>query len=238
MPHRLVLLLLALCLYSATALAVLPPSEQIRTFLEGLDAGAEPFVGERRLHNPGLLSSLYSDRNHAPIWIADGPLADSRSELLRAVEVSAAHGLNPGDYHDQALRAVAGRVTTEGDGTGKALALELLASDAFLQQVRHRSSGAVSPRELDPDWHLIPPEVDPVQTLAGLAEEGGSPVRTLDALWPVHDEYQQLLDERARILALGEIHVEPVPPGPLLKPGRQSSRRCLLERLKPGGSYC
>jgi murein L,D-transpeptidase YcbB/YkuD len=115
-------------------------------------------------------------------------------------------------------------------------ALELLASDAFLQQVRHRSTGAVSPRELDPDWHLIPAEADPLQTLRHVLATGASVRRTLDGLWPRSHDYRELVSYRARILELGEVAVEPVPPGPLLRTGQSGERVVALKNrlLGPG----
>lgn len=41
-----------------------------------------------------------------------------------------------------------------------AIVRELLATDAFLTQVRHRTIGVVSPHQIDPEWFLAAKEVD------------------------------------------------------------------------------
>ncbi len=197
-------------------------STDVRRYLEGLDAGALPTVGGARLREPEQLSAIYRSRNHQPIWTGAGPLRGRGGEILRAVELSTEHGLNQRNYHHGALAALLG---TEPEG----IAFELLATDAFLHQVRHRSTGAVSPRQLDPDWHLIAEEADPEAALAAALAGDLSVVDVLEALWPDSDEYDSLVARRAEILALGELEVEQIPRGPLHKPGQSSDRVILLK---------
>ncbi|MEQ8857429.1 MAG: L,D-transpeptidase family protein [Pseudomonadales bacterium] len=200
-------------------------SAEIRGFFEGLDAGAGPTIGSQSLHHPARLSTIYRDRDHQPIWNGNGPLSGQVDALLRAIDVSTSHGLNGGDYHHRALTALPG-------GDRQSLAFELLATDAFLRQVRHRVSGAVSPRDLDPDWHIVPDEIDPVSVLDRALAGDGNVFGLLDGLWPDSDDYRRLVERRARILSLGEIEILQVPGGPLLKPGQSGDRvRLLKDRL-------
>ena len=235
MLHPLVMVLL-LCVDCPSAAAD-PASRSIRQFLEGIDAGAPPEIAGQRLHNPGRLSALYTARDHKPLWTQSGPLAGQGHDLLRAIEDSGAHGLNPQNYHLAMLQALT-RGSTGIEKDGSAIAVELLASDAFLQQARHRSSGAVSPHQLDPDWHLVPEEVDTVALLLQTAD-GNRPVKgVLASQWPPQAEYQQLVTERARILELGDERAVRVSPGPLLKPGQTDERVIQLkERLLGPGEH-
>lgn len=198
-------------LWALAAAASAEAARDLRDFFEGLDAGAAPVVAGRTLENPAQLSGIYRDRAHAPLWIDDGPLAHAGDTLLRAVRDSAAHGLNPQRYHYDALVRMNGRNHT--------VAFELLASDALVSQVRHRSAGAVSPRDLDPDWHLVAPERDAAEFIDA-AIASGAPLRALlDALWPESAEYGRLVSERARLVSLSEAGPHPAGIGPALIPG-------------------
>lgn len=205
----------------------------LRGFFEGIDAGAVPEIAGQSLHNTDLLAHLYRGRAHAPVWSSDGPLAGQFTDLVAAIEESARHGLNPKTYHLPTLEELHGK-----SGPGDSTALELLASDAFISQARHRAAGAVAPRDLDPDWHLPAPEADPLGLLdQGI--DGADTVRNLlEALWPDSREYRALVDQRARILALGDVEVVQVPAGPLLRPGQSHERVVSLkERLLGPGDH-
>jgi L,D-transpeptidase YcbB len=220
-------------LWCSTLAAQQRPGDDLRSFFEGLDAGAVAEIAGQPLHNAQLLSHLYRDRAHAPVWTSDAPLAAQVTELIAAIEESARHGLNPETYHGPTLQELLGE-----SGAGNATALELLATDAFLTQARHRAGGAVSPRDLDPDWHLPESEVDP-RGLLSQAIDGADTVRNLlEALWPDSDDYRALVDHRAHILALGDVEVVQVPAGPLLRPGQSQERVVSLkERLLGPGDH-
>lgn len=209
------------------------PDDELRRFFEGLDAGAAPVIQGQTLHRPELLAMIYRDRQHRPVWASDGPLSHQTDELLTAINQSTSHGLNGANYHHEALAGLLG----EADSTN-ALALELLASDAFLRQVRHRSTGAVSPQRLDPEWHLLRSEADAAALLNQAIANAEDVRELLDSLWPDNDEYHALVSHRARILALGEVDVPTVPPGPLLRAGQSGERVVALkDRLLGPGDH-
>lgn len=200
---------------------------ELRVFLEGLNSGEVPIVARRQLKSPKYLTEYYISRQHRPIWTGKGSLAKALPDLEKAIRDSAKHGLNPEYYHLSILSE------TESISNNS---LELLATDAFLTQVIHRSSGVVSVLELDPDWHLMPVERDPVAVLDQLEEAGDGVASTLEKLWPKHPEYNALLAERARIASLGKVMTELVPEGQVMKIGQSSERVALLKArlLGPG----
>lgn len=221
------LLTLLLC---DTARAEPETAAALRGFFEALN-GAEPVVADQPLYEAALLGALYQSRDNQPLWTDGGPLATQAAALVDAIEQSRAHGLNGAHYHLAALRK---RIQ---DGTG-GLAFELLASDAYLRQVRHRSAGVVSPRDLDRDWHLAAPEVDPRRALEQAAAAGTPIGPRLDALWPHSAEYQRLVEQRAQILSLGEVRTVAVPAGGLLRPGQENPRvMALKDRLLGPGEH-
>jgi murein L,D-transpeptidase YcbB/YkuD len=201
----------------------------VQAFIESFAAGAEPVIGARRLLRPDELAAFYQERAYRNVWTGDGALAGELEDLLRAIEEGAEHGLDPARYHAQALRAAlqSGRAT---------LAAELLASDAFLTQARHRAVGVVNPADIDPEWQLARDAVDAPALLSRLIESGGAPGALLASLWPRHREYDALLAERRRILRLPESDTVVVPSGPALKLADSGPRVLLLKQrlLGPG----
>ncbi len=205
--------------------------DKLRSFFEETAVGAQPLIAGQELAFPRELSAFYGERNHQPIWTAGGPLAEQASDLLAAVRASEGHGLNPRSYREPVLARM-----IEGPDRTLDLALELLASEAFLRQARDRSRGAVSPRALDPDWHLVPPDGELIDPLRLALESGASVVGILDALWPRHPEYRALVAKRAELAARAEELFDPIPDGPLLRPGASDERVELVKRrlLGPG----
>ncbi len=219
---------------SATGHAALrDASSQIRSFLEGLDAGDVAMIAGRQLNHPDVLSTVYRSRDHAPIWLRGAPLDKNVPAMLKAIGDSVAHGFAAERYHRATLEALAG----SGDDASR-LALELLLTDAFITQATHRAKGAVNPPNIDAEWQLPQTEIDPGALLLDTAKRKRSVIRELDALWPATEEYARLLARRAEIAASGETAPVRVPPGALLKPGQSNDRVILLkQRLMGPGEY-
>jgi murein L,D-transpeptidase YcbB/YkuD len=209
------------------------PVDRIRMFLEGVDAGDVPIVAGRQLNEPELLSRIYRDRNHEPLWLPGSPLVRQVDDLLAAIGESSAHGFNPERYHRSALESVARAENASG-----MLAREILLTDAFLSQALHRGRGAVEPPNLDADWQLPQAEVDAVALLAATSRRRGDVTAALDALWPDSEEYARLVQRRAEILASGDENTVRIANGPILRPGQSSDRIIVLkERLLGPGEY-
>ncbi len=220
-----VFFLLACCRPAFLEASTDAPSEAIRQILERQQApGAVHAV---RLHDPLRVQQLYAQHRHQLLWHANGPLAGQYPALVRALQDSAAHGLNPAHYHGDILTAEAPGPSV---GPERAAWLDVLATDALLRQIRHRSIGVVSPRQLDPDWELIAPEVDVLQWVAQWRQGGPDLHAALQALWPSAPEYYALVRARADILAEGDVHAPTVAPGRLIRPGDVGERVAQLRR--------
>jgi len=221
------------CLCLAGSAEPLGIADQIRSFLEGLDAGDPPSIAGQQLQEPNLIAQVYRMREHAAIWSPGAPLENEVADLLGAISESTGHGFTAERYHRGTLE----QLLQAGDPSSW-LALELLSTDAFLSQARHRGQGAVFPPNLDAEWQLPPAEVDTVALLLDTAEQRLSVTDALDRLWPVSEEYAQLLRRRAEIAASGELTTVQVPAGPPLKPGQADARIVQLkERLMGPGDY-
>ena len=202
-------------------------SESIRSFTEGLATQAGPFEKNQSLLNRAELQAFYRRNKHQAIWDTSARGSERYRQLLRSIESSGSHGFNTDNYH---LRALQDSKTSE-------LAKEILATDAFLAQARHRRIGAVSPQVLDPDWHLQLGESDSVAILERAVADGNI-AGHLEALWPKSHEYKALLSKRAELLAAPSVVSIAVPPGAILKPGQSDQRIAVLKaRLFGAGDY-
>ena len=201
--------------------------ENIRNFTEGLGDQATPFEKTHRLGSSAALRTFYRQNRHQPIWNTGKGRQQNYQQLLRAIETSETHGFNPERYHLKALK----------DSQTSAFAREILATDAFLTQARHRRIGAVSPQSIDPDWHLKTDEINAVALLEQATMDGNI-LRHLDGLWPKSGDYRALVSKRAELLAAPSISSVTVPSGAVLKPGQSDPRITLLKaRLFGTGDY-
>jgi len=225
-----ILVLVSSALVSAEPLQ---PADQIRSFLEGLDAGDAPIVAGHALNEPELLAQFYRQREHAPIWLPGSPLENESDAMVAAISQSVSHGFSAERYHRSGLETL-----QQGTDSLSRVGLELLLTDAFLSQALHRGRGAVFPPNLDADWQVPQAEIDAVRLLLDLASREGSVQEALNALWPTNPEYARLLERRAEIAASGDEVTVQIASGPLIKPGQTNDRILMLkERLMGAGDY-
>ncbi|MEE4282894.1 MAG: L,D-transpeptidase family protein [Pseudomonadales bacterium] len=197
--------------------------EDLRMYLEGLRAGAPAVLAGQTLQSADAVMAFYLENNHQPVWVQGGALEAERKTLPNAIELSQAHGFIASRYHY-------GFLTDPLDEERAEYVTEILATDAFLTQARHRAGGVVSPASLDPDWHLVDTEHDVVEDLKLLSSQGGSVAAYLEGLWPQNEDYRLLIEERSRIAAQADTRSEVVPSGPLLKMGSTGPRVLALKR--------
>ena len=230
-PGKLLTALIIGLLAASSSAAARDASAQIRSFLEGLDAGDIPVLAGRQLNEPELVSRLYRAGNHASIWLGGAPLHKQAPNLLTAISQSAAHGFSPERYHRSAIEEL-----MQASDESSRLALEMLLTDAFLSQALHRGRGAVFPPNLDADWQMPQAEVDAVALLRETVQQRAAVVKVLNALWPADEEYQRLLQRRAEIVASGDETTVQIAKGALLKPGQSGDRIVMLKQrlLGPG----
>lgn len=220
-------------LSAPVAAAPVDPSERLRSYLEGLDAGDSPTIAGRVLNEPALLSRFYRSRKVTPVWLDGGSLNKEIANLLLAISESVAHGFAAERYH----RSTIERLLQARDETSR-LALELLLTDAFLSQALHRGRGAVFPPNLDAEWQLPQAEIDAAAFLAATAKARRNVSDALATLWPTDPEYARLVQRRAEIAASGDELTVQIATGRLLKPGQTDERVVLLkQRLMGPGDH-
>ena len=114
----------------------------------------------------GPLDALYKPRAYQPIWTAE-----RRKDLAAALAEAPSHGLDPGAYAVPAADPPA---------------TELLLTDAFVRYATTLARGSVTMSEVERDWVLPQPEIDPSAVLDRALASGVAV--TLASLAP-HDEY-------------------------------------------------
>lgn len=210
----------------ATTGAVDGPDRQIlRAFL---DAPAGIRIEGRRLEVDAL-RRLYQPRRFAPIWSGDEAAATRAALLLRALGAAPAHGLDPGRYRLQAIRA---RPVDRWPDDPAAVEREVLLTRAFLDYAGDVASGRVPPDRVEPDWVIAPPHFDAAAALARALRDEDFPA-LLAALPPPAAGYQRLIEALDRYRAIEASGGWPaIPPGPPLAPGDTGPRTSALwERL-------
>ncbi|MDB5666243.1 MAG: murein L,D-transpeptidase [Cypionkella sp.] len=140
-------------------------------------------------------AAFYRAHQYQPLWT--GPNDQQRRHaLIMALSTAQAQGLPANRYDPADLIAQAKAAVTEGD-RGR---LEMAMTAAFLSYARDVSSGALTPKKIDPTIlrEIIRP--DPAVLLAAMATTP-APDAYLAALLPVAPEYARLVKEKLRLQA-------------------------------------
>lgn len=221
---------IVLCVLSWTLLAGFAEPTGLPAILQKrLGAGAqEPLAaGDESIRARVALRRFFAERDFLPAWSGDGGrlLLD---DLLLAIEQSSAHGLASDDYHQSSLR--------QAIATGDRVAIELLATDAYLTLAAHLVGGRLNPVTIEPDWTASRRERDLVQHLEGALTERAIAASLLQ-LEPTAPGYAVLKDALAMYRqAAREGGWEPIAPGAPLKVGESGPRvLALRQRLRATG---
>ncbi len=176
----------------------------------------------RTIKYPAVIRSFYRSREFAPLWTGARANRLRGLSLLRAIGEGAHHGLDPSRYHITAIESSL--------STGDRATAELLMTDAFLLQARHRADGILDPEAVAPEWYALQPNTEIAPHLASVAR-GTDPTEALDALWPEEPVYWRLLvSKRALNVAKARGRHIVIPEGPALRPGMTDPRVPLLRQ--------
>ncbi|HET8713991.1 MAG TPA: L,D-transpeptidase family protein [Gemmatimonadales bacterium] len=185
-----------------------------------------------RLARRATLLGFYARRAFRPAWNHEhGPnrLAD---DLVAALNRADLEGLNPADYHVDAIGSLLAyvRLAAANGRTpepARLADLDLLLTDAFLLYGSHLLGGRVDPESLYPLWNATPRRAD-LGTLLEDALQTRRIARALQRLAPTHEGYQRLRAALARERAFAESGAWPVLP-------KNPSVALLRERLYAEG---
>lgn len=213
------------------------PAPAIETLIEerldALATGNGPVLRGESLAEAATLRTFYTRRAFAPAW------SDPRSieALERAIRASEVEGLNPRDYHLDALLAMKAELAARRVSPWTRAEADLLFSDALARLAGHYAFGKVDPATHEPSWNIRAPDAnrDAAEVLARLA--GPSVDTAVLAELPQHPAYHALRQELLQLrLAATRGGWPEVPAGDTLKPGADDPRiTALRQRLRASG---
>lgn len=203
--------------------------EAIRAEVEQLRETGQLGTGGIEVASGRLLARIYENRNFEPAW----PGVERMDELIRLAESTADDGLDPADYHLEALRRVRARVAAgERLDAAEQAAVDIGMTDSLVRIGYHRRFGKVNPNNLDPDWNFQRElrRRDPAIVFQE-AMEAGSLAGYLDSAFPRDELYRRLQAYLVQYRGLAASGGWPrVPDGPTIRPGDSDPRLSVLAR--------
>lgn len=211
-------------------------SELLRGRLEALTTGGAARAAGEPLLALHALPRFYESRAFEPAWrLQEGGPGRDLQGLMAAIDDARSHGLNPDDYHRNALAELLARPREALDDLARS-DLELLATDAFVVLGSHLLHGRVNPETIDPEWlaNRRSTLMDSVLTTALMQ---GRIRSALNGLAPGQPRYRRMVDVAARLRAIADVGGWPgVPGGDKLEPGSVGERVAALRaRLAASG---
>jgi murein L,D-transpeptidase YcbB/YkuD len=198
-------------------------ADLIRTHVEELRVGGRLEVLGEPIASRDVLPRVYENREFAPAWGAVRQV----DELLGMLDESRLEGLDPNDYHAEALRAY--RATAPDLGMLSAsdrAAIDILLTDSIIRLGYHLRFGKVDPNALDPNWNSSRPLVGEEAAVTIQKAIDASSLREFAArVIPrvfLYERFKTALADHRAIEANGGW--PSVPAGPTLQPGATDDR--------------
>ena len=179
------------------ALSVILLGAGVSAQAEGAQSGPYAHALAEAVSDDPALAAYYRDHDYADLWTGADD-ADRREALLAAFAGAGDHGLPTRRYDPAALIEIFKAARTEGD-RGR---VEAAMSRAYLSYARDLSSGALTPKKVDPG---IVREIARPEATALLQAIAASPTPRsyLQSLAPAAPEYARLMKEKLRLEAKG-----------------------------------
>jgi murein L,D-transpeptidase YcbB/YkuD len=208
-----------------------PERELIGAAVEQLRTGGELEIEGESIAAGPLLAEMYERRGFTTAWTPE-----KIAELIRIVVGIESEGLDPGDYHLEALQRLGG--TAIPSDPRRRVELDILAGDSLARLGYHLRFGKVSPSDLDPNWNLSRDlgGRDPATTLQAALDAPSLRQFIAENLprGPIYARMKKALAQYRAIRDRGGWPV--VPEGPTLKPGMVDRRvAAVRERLAVTG---
>src|SRR2546425_5155945 len=148
---------------------------------------------------------FYKQNGEHLAWSDGRRLRPQVDGLIRALRAADQEGLNPADYHVDALAA-----HRQEFDAARAADVDLELTYAYLSYAWDLTHGTIDPEDLDPHWHAVPRDVDLHAALQnGLDENRIEDL--LQGLAPRAPQYQGLKHQLARYRAMAPQAGSPAP---------------------------
>ena len=137
---------------------------------------------------------FYEHREYRPAWTKDDMQFYLADDLVKVLDDSDRHGLQPEDYHISKIKELLNFVRNHQQTPADPLIyvdLDILLTDGFLLYASHMTSGRVNPETIHSDWEAFSPKSDLTKMLDS-ALKTNSIGETLVTLGPKHPSYLSL----------------------------------------------
>jgi len=204
-------------------------SEAVRIELEQLVHSG--FLSNSGVHiaSVDLLLNIYEPRNYLPAWNDQRQIG----ELITAIQTTAAHGLDPSDYHFELVESIyTDRLAGRQASPEETAVQDLILTDSLARLGYHQLFGKVNPYTFDPHWNFRRElnDVDPAIAIQN-AIDSPSLMKFLRNFFPrgwFYRKLQTALADYRQIAANGGW--SSIPEGPTLKPGASDRRLPVVAR--------
>lgn len=169
----------------------------IRNQLESDIPEERKVVGGTLLFSSLVIQRFYQERNFHPAWIKEKKLTELAYEMRYEIEQARFDGLNPDDYHLQAMNQYFERMEKEESVRTNLdyATLDLLLTDAFIMLSSHLYLGKVNPEDLKTAWNIqrTAPELRIDERLDKALQEK-SIRKSMEQLYPSFTIYKKMRD--------------------------------------------
>jgi L,D-transpeptidase YcbB len=170
------------------------------------------------------VARYYESQQFRPQWRDPARLSQLIDSILELVN----DGLDPGDYHFEALDSYRSELRAAKQlPDGEQAALEVLATDAMMLGLYHLYLGKVDPEKLSSQWNFASRPVDVERGFAAITQAlaSGQIRQTFERARPQHVWYQRGRERLKEYRALAAAGGWPaIPDGPTIKPGMSDPR--------------
>ncbi|MFU8822499.1 MAG: peptidoglycan-binding protein [Gammaproteobacteria bacterium] len=203
-------------------------AETIRRTVEQLRSTGEATIAGRKLLSARGLPEIYEARGFLRLWSDPG----NEEALLGEIAAASGDGLNPEDYHFDALRTVLDRRRQEPDSPGLAASADMLLTDALLRLAVHFHLGKLDPATGQARWDLAGTvRGEPGAAVVTRMATGRALPQQLGELRPVQPLYGRFKSALARYRVIEQADdLAPLPAGRVLQLGMEDARVPLLRR--------
>lgn len=181
--------LAVVCAVAAMGCASGPAPAQVAEKIATLEGATS--VGDQRLNEPRAVSRFYKARDAKPAWLGHD------DEIVTAIRGMEADGLDPADYHLEAIEKLA----KEKDASAERAAhLDVLLADAVASMVDDLRYGRVRPVTVNPAWNVDPREgAPPLDSTLAVIAKSGSIAQAIASQRPDHFIYRGLVMQLAKL---------------------------------------
>ena len=176
---------------------------------------------------------VYATFGDTLLWPVAGVrrgLAPRAATLVRTIASSAAEGLRPADYPLAEIARLANAVQQNGAGDASEARLDILLTGTLSAFASDRLRGRVSPRSVEPAWHIDPERVNVDSAVVATIRDRDLSA-ALNRLRPRTEGYDALVAGLARYQQfVRRGGWAELPAGPVLRPGDRSPRVLAVRR--------